>query len=152
RDAEAFGLCVPLLTKADGRKFGKTESGNIWLSPERTSPYEFYQFWLNASDADVGRLLRIFTQLPQRELDAIEAEHAQKPERRVAQHVLSEHVTALVHGEHATAHAKQASEALFSGEVAALDAATLELVFADAPSSQHERALLAGEGLPVVEL
>jgi tyrosyl-tRNA synthetase len=152
RQAEAFGLSVPLLTKSDGRKFGKTEEGAVWLSANRTSPYAFYQFWLNAADADVGRFLRIFTLLGRAELEALEAEHAARPERRVAQHVLAEHVTALVHGEQLTAQAKQASEALFSGEVATLDADILEQVFADAPSSQHARSLLDGEGLLAVDL
>jgi tyrosyl-tRNA synthetase len=152
RHVEAFGLSVPLLTKSDGKKFGKTEEGAVWLSAKRTSPYAFYQFWLNAADADVGRFLRIFTLLGRAELDKLEAEHTAQPERRIAQHVLAEHVTALVHGEQLTAQAKQASEALFSGEVAALDADLLEQVFADAPSSQHPRSLLEGEGLLAVEL
>jgi tyrosyl-tRNA synthetase len=152
RHVEAYGLSVPLLTKSDGRKFGKTEDGAVWLSAKRTSPYAFYQFWLNAADADVGRFLRIFTLLGRSELEALEAQHVARPEQRVAQHVLAEHVTALVHGEQATAQAKQASEALFSGEVGALDADTLEQVFADAPSSQHARALLEGEGLPAADL
>jgi tyrosyl-tRNA synthetase len=152
RQAETFGLSVPLLTKSDGRKFGKTEAGAVWLSAKRTSPYAFYQFWLNAADGDVGRFLRIFTLLGRTELEALEAEHLAQPERRLAQHVLAEHVTALVHGEQLTAQAKQASQALFSGEVARLDAEILDQVFADAPSSQHAKTLLEGEGMGAVDL
>jgi tyrosyl-tRNA synthetase len=152
RQAETFGLSVPLLTKSDGRKFGKTEAGAVWLSAKRTTPYAFYQFWLNAADSDVGRFLRIFTLLGRTELEMLEAQHDTHPERRLAQHVLAEHVTALVHGEQLTAQAKQASEALFSGEVGALDADLLDQVFADAPSSQHQKVLLQGEGLAAVEL
>src|SRR5688572_4840891 len=122
---EVFGLTVPLLTKSDGSKFGKTESGAVWLNAERTSPYAFYQFWLNTPDSDVGSLLRRYTFLERAELEQLEAEHAAAPERRLAQRGLAERVTLLVHGQSALDHARRCSEALFSGDVAGLDAASL---------------------------
>jgi len=152
RSTEAFGLTVPLLTKADGSKFGKTESGAVWLTTDRTSPYAFYQFWLNAGDTEVMKLLKTFTFLPRVEIEALEAEHFAAPERRVAQRALADQVTALIHGAAALEHAKRASEALFSGDVAGLDAATLDQVFEDAPASQHSKQLLAGNGLEILEL
>jgi tyrosyl-tRNA synthetase len=152
RAADAFGWTIPLLTKADGSKFGKTESGAVWLSAERTSPYAFYQFWLNSGDAEVVALLKTFTFLAREQIEALVAEHAAAPERRIAQRALAEQVTTLVHGASALEQAKRASEALFSGDVSGLDAATLAQVFEDAPASQHERALLAGDGLELLEL
>jgi len=152
RSQEAFGLTVPLLTKADGSKFGKTESGAVWLTTDRTSPYAFYQFWLNAGDSEVMKLLKTFTFLPRPEIEALEAEHFAAPERRVAQRALADQVTALIHGAAAREQAKRASEALFSGDVAGLDAATLEQVFEDAPASQHAKQSLAGAGLEILEL
>lgn len=152
QQAEAFGFTVPLVTKADGGKFGKTESGAIWLTADRTSPYAFYQFWLNSSDADVLPWLKLFTLLDRERIEALAAEHASAPERRVAQRALAEHMTDLLHGPAALEHARRASEALFSGDVAGLDRATLEQVFEGAPASEHDKALLAGAGLEVVEL
>ena len=152
RSTEAFGLTVPPLTKADGSKFGKTESGAVWLTTDRTSPYAFYQFWLNAGDTEVMKLLKTFTFLPRPEIEALEAEHFAAPERRVAQRALADQVTALIHGAAAREQAKRASEALFSGDVAGLDAATLEQVFEDAPASQHSKQSLAGAGLEILEL
>jgi tyrosyl-tRNA synthetase len=152
RSGDAFGWTIPLLTKADGSKFGKTESGAVWLTAERTSPYAFYQFWLNTGDAEVIALLKTFTFLTRDQIEALVAEHSAAPERRSAQRGLAEHVTRLVHGESALEQARRASEALFSGDVSGLDAATLAQVFEDAPASQHERALLGGEGLDILEL
>ena len=91
-------MTTPLLLKADGKKFGKSESGNIWLSPDRTSPYAFYQFWINASDEDVGRFLRSFTMLNREEIEGIEREHAAAPHLRRAQQRLGEEVTVSIHG------------------------------------------------------
>lgn len=151
RHVEVFGLTVPLLTKTDGGKFGKTESGAVWLSADRTSPYAFYQFWVNATDADVMSLLAKFSLFERDRLDAIAAEHAAAPERRVAQRALAEHMTAMVHGEAAMAHARRSSEALFAGDVSHLDAASLDQIFEDAPASEHSRSLLAAGGLNVVD-
>ena len=152
RQGEAFAWTIPLLTKSDGGKFGKTESGAVWLTADRTSPYAFYQFWLNTGDADVIAFLKIFTFLEREQIEAVAAEHTAAPERRVAQRALAEQVTLLVHGESALEQAKRASEALFSGDVSGLDAATLAQVFEDAPASQHQRSLLAGEGVELLEL
>ncbi len=152
RHAEAFGYTIPLLTKSDGSKFGKTESGAVWLTAERTSPYAFYQFWLNTGDAEVLSLLRTFTFLPREQLEALAAEHTAAPEKRAAQRALAEQVTSLVHGAAALDQAKRASEALFSGDVSGLDAALLAQVFEDAPASQHDKSLLGGGGLDILDL
>ncbi len=148
----AFGLTAPLVTKADGGKFGKTESGAVWLTDDRTSAYAFYQFWLNASDADVLPWLRIFTALGRDEVETLERAHAEAPHRREAQRALARAATEVVHGRDAMERAEAASRALFSGEVAGLDPATLEEVFADVPSSPHARAQLDGDGASLVEV
>jgi tyrosyl-tRNA synthetase len=150
--AEAFGLTVPLVTKADGGKFGKTESGAIWLSADRTSPYAFYQFWLNTADADLAAWLRSFTLLPQAQIDALLAESARSPQERAAQRALADHVTELVHGRAGVEHARAVSAALFSGDVRQLSRQTLDEVFAQAPTARFTRERLAGEGLPAVDL
>ncbi len=133
--AATFGLTFPLVTKADGSKFGKSESGNVWLDAGRTSPYKFYQFWINQADADVGRFLRYFTFLSREEIEALDVQVAQAPEKREAQRRLAEEVTRMVHGEDALRHAIRASQALFGGELDGLDEATIEDVFSEAPSS-----------------
>jgi tyrosyl-tRNA synthetase len=152
RQAEAFGLTFPLLTKSDGGKFGKTESGAIWLTADRTSPYAFHQFWLNTADADVVRLLKMCTLIERVEIERLEAEHAQAPERRVAQRALADHMTEMVHGAAALDNARRCAEALFSGDVSGLDQVSLEQVFHDAPASQHDKSVLGGEGIELVEL
>jgi tyrosyl-tRNA synthetase len=152
RQAESFGLTFPLLTKSDGGKFGKTESGAVWLTADRTSPYAFHQFWLNTADADVVRLLKMCTLLERGAIEQLEAEHAQAPERRAAQRALADHMTEMVHGAAALDNARRCAEALFSGDVSGLDASSLEQAFRDAPSSQHDESVLAAEGLDLVEL
>ena len=112
-DTEAYALTCPLITKADGKKFGKTESGNIWLDPARTSPYKFYQFWLNVSDDDAERYIKIFTSLDKATIDALVEEHKQDPGRRVLQKRLAEEVTVLVHGQDNLNTAIEASSILF---------------------------------------
>jgi len=111
----AYGITFPLITTSDGRKFGKTEAGNIWLDPERTSPYQFYQYWIQTADADVGRFLRYFTFLPLDEIEAIEKEHMERPERREGQTRLAREITTMVHGEEATESNIRASGILFGG-------------------------------------
>jgi len=133
RGRDTFGLTFPLVTKSDGAKFGKSESGNVWLDAGRTSPYKFYQFWINQADADVGRFLRFFTFLEKATIEALEAEHATAPEKRVAQRRLAEEVTRIVHGEQALADAQRASQAMFGGDLTGLDEATLRDVFDAAP-------------------
>ena len=110
---DAYGLTWPLMTKSDGKKFGKTESGNIWLDPKRTSPYKFYQFWLNTTDEDAARYIKIFTLLPPAEIDALIASHAEAPHLRVLQKTLAKEITCLIHGEEAYNAALEASQILF---------------------------------------
>jgi tyrosyl-tRNA synthetase len=154
---KSFGLTAPLVTKADGSKFGKTETGAVWLSSERpsgepgTSPYAYYQFWLNASDDDAGRFLRLFTELPLAEIDALLERHAAEPFKREAQRTLAQQATTILHGEAEMRNAEAAAKALFSGEVRSLDEKTLREVFAAVPSTDHDKASLAG-GLDPVEL
>ncbi len=134
---EAFGLTCPLITKADGNKFGKTESGNVWLDPKRTSPYHFYQFWLNVSDADAARYIKIFTGIERDECAALEAEHATAPHLRLLQKRLAQEVTTLVHGEAEYQAAVEASNILFGNATAdtlrRTDEATLLAVFEGVP-------------------
>jgi tyrosyl-tRNA synthetase len=129
----AHAFATPLITKADGTKYGKTEGGALWLDPELMSPYAFYQFWLNQGDAEVGQLLRVFTFLSRDEIEALEAEHADKPFLRAGQRRLASEVTTLVHGSAETRRIEEASEALFSGgSLAAADPAVLAQALATA--------------------
>ncbi len=146
-----FGLTWPLVTKADGGKFGKTETGAIWLTAERTSPYAYYQFWLNASDDDALNWLKVFTFLPRERVEAIAAAHASDPGKREAQRVLAMEATTILHGRAAAEQAEAAGKALFSGEIDTLDEATLREVFASVPSSDHAAAQLA-DGVDPVDL
>lgn len=131
-----YGLTLPLVTKADGTKFGKTESGTIWLDARRTSPYAFYQFWLNTADADVYKFLRYFTFIGIDEIDEIEAADRERAGRPEAQGILAREVTRLVHGDEGLAAAERISRALFSGEIAELSAGDLEQLRLDGlPSS-----------------
>lgn len=148
----AFGVTAPLLTAADGSKIGKTEKGAVWLSPERTSPYRFHQFWLNVSDADAGRFLRWYTMLPREAIEALEAELAANPQGRAAQRALANEMTDLVHGRREREGAEAAAAALFSGDVRSLDAASLAEIAEDLPASDHAIASLEGEGAELVEL
>jgi tyrosyl-tRNA synthetase len=110
---EAFALTIPLITKADGSKFGKTEGGNVWLDPERTSPYSFYQFWLNTSDEDAERYIKVFTLLPKEEIDALIEQHREAPHARILQKKLAEEVTVMVHSKEDYEMAVEASQILF---------------------------------------
>jgi len=145
RARDTFGLTFPLVTKSDGSKFGKSEGGNIWLDADRTSPYKFYQFWLNQTDEDVPRFLRFFTFLSRAEIEALEAEIATAPEKRSAQRRLAEEVTRNVHGEAALLSAQRATQAMFGGELTGLDAATLLDVFGEVPTFDIAAGLLDGE-------
>jgi tyrosyl-tRNA synthetase len=148
---ESYAITWPLVTKADGGKFGKTESGAIWLTAERTSPYAYYQFWLNAADSDAVKFLKTFTLLPKERIDALEASHAADPSKREAQRELAREATALLHGPTERDAAEAAAAALFSGDVASLPKKVLEEVMAEIPSSTHDKALL-GAGMPLVDL
>ncbi len=123
---EAFAFTCPLITKADGSKFGKTEKGNVWLDPERTSPYLFYQFWLNASDADAEKWIRIFTFLAPEEVESLQAKHAENPAARILQKELGKQVTILVHGEEAYRKAIEITEKLFSNLTAPAESLSIE--------------------------
>ena len=152
RGEAVAGLTWPLLTKADGAKFGKSEEGNVWLDPARTSPYEFFQFWLNSDDAEVGPLLRKFTDLDRAEIERLEGTVATAPAAREAHRVLARSVTSAVHGAEATEAAEAAAAALFGGALGGLDAATLGQVFADAPSVSLPAARIDGGGVPLLAL
>lgn len=149
---EAFGLTTPLVTKADGGKFGKTESGAIWLSADRTSPYAFYQFWVNAADADVPKFLRTFSFFSHEQILQLEAEHSANPGARAAHRALAQHMTELLHGQQGLAQAKHASEALFSGNVAQLSRESVAELFGNAPTTTLARQKLLGEGYAALEL
>ncbi|MGD6816881.1 tyrosine--tRNA ligase [Metabacillus sp. 113a] len=135
-DAKAFGLTIPLVTKADGTKFGKTEGGAVWLDREKTSPYEFYQFWINADDRDVVKYLKYFTFLSHEEINTLEKEVQEAPEKRTAQKRLAEEVTAMVHGEEALNQSIRISKALFSGDIKALSGEEIKQGFKDVPAHQ----------------
>ena len=152
---EAFALTCPLITKADGTKFGKTEGGNVWLDPEKTSPYKFYQFWLNCSDVDTAKYIRIFTLFSKEEIEALEKQHAEAPEQRILQKALAKDITIRVHGEEAYNTAIAASELLFgkatTEQLNALDRATLLSVFDGVPQFTVSRAAIEA-GASLVDL
>jgi tyrosyl-tRNA synthetase len=135
RGAEVYGLTLPLVTKADGTKFGKTESGAIWLDPEKTTPYQFYQFWLNADDRDVVQYLKYFTFLSQEEIAELEQQVETNPGAREAQRALAREVTALVHGQSEMERAERISKVLFSGDIRELSKREVEDAFQDVPSA-----------------
>lgn len=150
---QAHGLVQPLVTTASGTKFGKTESGAVWLDPERTSPFRFFQFWLNTDDRDVEHYLKAFTFLELPEIAAIMEEQAAEPAARAAQRRLAAEVTRMVHGEEGLERAQRATEVFFGSRPAQdLPAAELLDVFADVPSTEMPRAQFEGEGLSVVDL
>lgn len=128
-DEKVYGLTIPLMLKADGTKFGKTAGGAVWLDPEKTSPYEFYQFWFNQDDRDVVKYLKYFTFLSHEEIDALAEEVKNHPEQRKAQKALAEEVTRFVHGEEGLAEALRVTEALFTGDIANLSAHEIEGAF-----------------------
>ena len=153
---EAFALTCPLITKADGKKFGKTEKGNIWLDRNRTSPYAFYQFWLNVADEDAERYIKIFTSLDRTTIEDLIAQHRQDPGMRLLQKRLAEEVTVMVHSREDYEAAVEASSILFGKStkesLAKLDEQTLLDVFAGVPQFTFDRALLEGEGVKAVDL
>ena len=147
---QLYGCTCPLLARADGTKMGKTESGAIWLSAERTSPYQFHQYWINLDDADVGRCLRFFTDLGREEIDSLLADHAADPGRRAAQRRLAVELTRMVHGERGLDAAQRATEVLFGAEIRELDDAQLAGIFADVPSKEASRATLEA-GMSIID-
>lgn len=150
---EVFGVTAPLLVRADGTKFGKSEGGdNVWLTAARTSPYAFYQFWLNTPDDDVARYLKLFTLYTRDEIESLEAGVRQNPAAREAQRALARDVTGRLHGPEAVEHAERAARALFTGDVSGLDAATIEDIGADVGITDHRLETLDGEGADLVDV
>ncbi len=147
-----FGLTLPLIMNADGSKFGKTVAGAIWLDPQRTSVYRFYQFWINVDDRDVIRYLKFFTFLTIEEINALEQQHAENPGARAAHKALARAVTDLIHGPAATAEAIRASEILFGGELTGVSEATFGDIVGEVPTKDLSRDTLEGAGVPLVEL
>ncbi|APH04064.1 tyrosine--tRNA ligase [Bacillus weihaiensis] len=139
-NSKAFGLTIPLVTKADGTKFGKTEGGAIWLDADKTSPYEFYQFWINTDDRDVVKYLKFFTFLSQEQINELEKEVETAPEKRSAQKTLAEEVTKLVHGEDSLQQAIKISEALFSGDIKQLTGNEILEGFKDVPTTEIDES------------
>ena len=150
--ATVWGLVFPLLTQADGTKYGKTAKGAVWLDPVRTSPYRFYQFFVNAADADVDKLLKMLTFLPQDTIADLQTQTAARPESRAAQRALAREMTTLVHGETATSGAIAASEVLFGGSIDGLAESIFEDVVAEMPSRDVPRDRLLGDGMSIVDL
>jgi len=150
----AYGLTLPLITNADGTKFGKTEAGAVWLDPKRTSVYKFYQFWVNTDDCDVVRYLNYFTFLPKAEIEALEKRHAENPGTREAQRELARNITALIHGEAAAKEALVASTILFDSALPLdkIRESTFDEIVGEVPTKEIEKSKLAGAGLPLVEL
>lgn len=151
RGEKGYGLVFPLVTTSAGVKFGKTEAGAVWLDPNLTSPFRFYQFWLNTDDRDVVRYLKFFTLLEQTEIGELEASLEAAPEKREAQRRLGEEVTRMVHGEAQLQRALQATRVLFGGEMAGLSARDVLDIFADVPSHDLPASSFDGDGLALIE-
>lgn len=147
---QLFGITCPLLTKSDGAKMGKTESGAIYLSPERTSPYEFYQYWIRVDDDDVGMCLRFLTELSEEEIRALDGQREEAPHQRASQKQLAASLTELIHGAAGLQKAQQAAQILFGGEISDLTDAELDQIFADVPSVTLPKARLS-EGVGIVD-
>ena len=152
---KAYALTCPLITKADGTKFGKSEGGNVWLDPEKTSPYKFFQYWINTSDTDAERYIKIFTMLSKEEINSLIAQHAEAPHLRVLQNKLAEELTVLVHGREELEKAKKASQILFgnstSADLRTLDEKTFLEVFDGVPQAEVSAADIAG-GLDMIAI
>jgi len=147
-----YGLTLPLITNADGSKFGKTVAGAVWLDPKKTSIYRFYQFWINTDDRDVIRYLKFFTFLTRDEIAELEKKHTENPGARAAHQALAQAATTLIHGETAMREAIRASEILFGGELADVSEATFNEIVGEVPTREIEASKLEGAGLPLVEL
>ena len=147
-----YGLTLPLITKADGTKFGKTEAGAVWLDPKKTSVYKFYQFWINADDRDVIRYLKFFTFLSKTEIETLEKKHTENPGGREAHRALAQAVTDLIHGAAATAEAIRASEILFGGDLKGIAESTFNEIVGEVPTKEMAISQLDGAGLSLVEL
>jgi tyrosyl-tRNA synthetase len=153
---EAFALTIPLITKADGGKFGKTESGNVWLDPEKTSPYHFYQFWLNTSDDDAENYIKVFTFLSKEEIESLITEHKEAPHLRLLQKKLAEEITTLVHSKEDYENAVAASEVLFgkatTETLKGLDKRTFLSIFEGVPTFEISKSELESGGINILDL
>lgn len=147
-----YGIVYPLIIKSDGSKFGKTASGSVWLSPERTSPYKFYQFWMNTDDKDVINYLKYFTFLTKDVIEELKFSVAEKPQEREAQRKLAKEITSIVHGETALSRAEQATQVLFGGSLEGLTGADIEEIFEDVQSTQIPRTDIEVEGKSIIDL
>jgi len=152
RGRKAHGLVWPLMTTASGAKFGKTETGTVWLDAARTSPFKFYQFWLNTDDRDVVNYLKFFTFLDRDEIAALGSATASTPDKRAAQRVLAREVTSLVHGSDQVARAERASSVLFGEDITTLEPDDVLAVFDDVPSTELPAEVVSGEGIGMVDL
>lgn len=152
RGGKAYGIVSPLVTTATGVKFGKTEAGAVWLDSSLTSPYRFYQFWLNTDDADVIQYLKYFTWLTREEIDTLQQSLEAHPEQREAQRTLAREVTLMVHGQSGLSSAEKASQVLFGGDMSGISADEVADIFQDVPSSDLPKTELEDEGMPIVEL
>jgi len=148
---QLFGITCPLLTKADGTKMGKTASGAVWLSPERTSPYAFFQYWINVADEDAGKCLRFLTELGKEEVEGLDQSRSKEPHKRESQKRLAEHLTQLVHGDSGLEAAQKATKIFFGGEIDNLNDGQLLEIFADVPSQELPRSNLDSDGLNIVD-
>src|SRR3954453_14697669 len=145
RGAQLHGLTSPLLTKSDGSKMGKTETGTVWLSPKRTSPYQFYQYWIRTEDADVGKVLRMMTTLPHEEIESLDASRTADAAKRDSQRRLAEELTRMVHGDAGVIAAQRATEIFYGAEIADLNDSQLAEIFADVPSQKLARNTLEND-------
>jgi len=148
----AYGLTLPLITNADGTKFGKTEAGAIWLDPKRTSVYKFYQFWINIDDRDVLRYLKYFTFLSKDEIEPLEKKHTENPGTREAHRALARVVTDLIHGANATTETIRASEILFGGDLKGITESTFNEIVGEVPTKEIEKSKLGSAGVPLIDL
>jgi len=151
RSVQLHGITWPLLTKSDGEKMGKTESGAVWLAPEKTSPYAFYQYWINVADEDAGRCLRFLTELSREEIESLDRSRSEAPHQRASQRALAVELTRLVHGDAGLAVAQRATDVFFGAAIENLTDNQLLEVFADVPRGQLSREQLAGEGLGIID-
>ena len=148
---QLYGITGPLLTKSDGTKMGKTEDGAVWLSAEKTSPYQFYQYWVNVDDADAGTCLRFLTELNEETVKQLDEARKANPAQRESQKRLAEELTSLVHGESGLEAARRATDIFFGGEIGGLTDQALGQIFADVPSCELPRSQFEGDGLPLID-
>jgi tyrosyl-tRNA synthetase len=151
RSAQLYGITCPLLTKTDGSKMGKTESGTVWLSAERTSQYEFYQYWVRVADEDAGKCLRFLTELSHEEIEHLDQARQAAPERRESQIRLAEELTRLIHGPEGLQIAQRATDVLYGAVIDELTDEQLSIIFRDVPRGEAPRSELDGEGLPLID-